>query len=294
MILNRNIMTRAKDNKLAEKADLTSETILCERVGNPIMPVSACRTRYKQALENREMGLRHLQECIGCPQGQEVSIQATTEEEMGKKGKCECCGRDDMSLPQKVFDKDVCGFCRAALLSAKDSDLGFDDVQEIIMERAVNLKPGINPPADWPWLGVTTGIDVTKSNIQPSLPEQSGEVPEMPAAEAPVVLPGQNENTKEDQDTATLETLNRINVMLNRKEETVNLACVMMRENLKTVSDVRLKERNVIYIDLRDEPELSAWLHSQGRKNRRSNPTDQVLAILDANMATDLLSREII
>lgn len=117
---------------------------------NPVMTINACRERYNQALEYGAIGMTRFRECLGCGQGQE-KINEKGDLEMGIRGRCSWCERENQSLVQRYEGEYACGFCLVNLPKAKKQGLSHAE-SILIIRAAVNGEKdagGRVYPIDW-------------------------------------------------------------------------------------------------------------------------------------------------
>ena len=231
-------------------------------------------------MEFAEAGVRRYLECRNCRIGEE---NGRRREEMSKRGTCGICGRENMSLTQRVFGVFVCGHCTVPGKSAEAMDLDLEDVQEEIKQHALLDRSEKRRPHKYSW---------QKEEEKPAKPAEGiagddrrgkrlcvnrtcrsyancFDCPEIPQSGCKNFLPGIS--------SAPV------------KHESPGPHYAQKGEGLISSSQCmtpRLPD-TTITINLKEEPEIAEMLKRRGRKQRRSNLSDVVLAILDEQVETD-------
>lgn len=303
------------------EAEFLQNTFVCTRLpgGYARLSYATCVARQ----EKKEAGGRWGDEskvifyaCLDCDQGRKnKQIWEERTRNMGSgRGTCGCCGRPDMSYANRFAGVYVCGFCIRHLKDAEKHGVTFEQAKEEIKAAAGKISPGEKAKFSWnrsemksaqqsksitanvcrksecvyfdhEFDGNCTkyGDDASESCETYSSIKSDGSMNQdvtkpikNEAPSAPLHDMGYPEPSERDKEF--------IAARLKAQQEL--LSSVPYSSHNRSVPP-NPDETRYLIIDLQSEAEIAEWLRRKAKVNRRSYLVDQVLAILDSNMAAD-------
>lgn len=209
---------------------------------------------------------------------------------MGVKGKCAGCGRQ-MSLPQNIEGRRVCGFCRIHIPAALKKGISFDEASREIQSKAHLISKSAKKPLELSWEkaeGKSTDKEEDQDTLCPKADCDWNDTEGRCLLDGEDYLQCEKRNSEaEDKDPAEIKT--PVEAKQDHEAEPGH-GKEKPQDEPKDKPDKPRRVKSYIQIYLTDERDfrVARWIDEKRALCRRTTKGQQAMAILEDVMLREM------